>query len=135
MSSRRNFLKISLATGVGFGFANMPNARAASGGYPNGIVYTSDNPGKWEKKIKGHAPIVEVKDGKVMITTDHIMTEKHYIVRHTLVTPEGDVMGENTFSPNDEDAVSHFDLPAGGKKLIATSFCNKHDLWITEFSV
>jgi superoxide reductase len=135
MNSRREFIKTTIATGAGFAIAQIPNAQAAQGTYPNGIIYTSDNPGMWGKKIKGHAPNVDVKDNKVTITTNHVMTEKHYIVRHTLVTPEGDVVGEKTFSSNEEDAVSHFDLPSGHKKLIATSFCNKHDLWVTEFSV
>jgi superoxide reductase len=135
MKSRRNFLKTAVATSAGVAIASMPNAQAASGNYPGGIIYTSENPGIWEKKVKSHAPGVEVKDSKVTIFTNHGMTEKHYIVRHTLVTPEGDVVGEKTFSPNDEDAISHFELPSGHKKLIATSFCNKHDLWVTEFSV
>jgi superoxide reductase len=135
MVSRRNFVKTTIATGIGMAVANTPSAQAASDNYPDGIIYSADHPGMWKRKIDSHAPSAEVKDNKVIITTDHGMTEKHYIVRHTLVTLDGNVVGENTFSPNDENAVSHFNLPIGHTKLIATSFCNKHDLWITEFSV
>jgi superoxide reductase len=135
MNCRRNFLKTTFATSAGLAIANIPNVQAASGSYPKGIVYTSDNPGIWKKKITSHAPIVEVQGNKIRISTNHGMTEKHYIVRHTLVTPEGDVLREITFSPNDEEAISHFILPSGHTKLIATSFCNKHDLWLTEFFV
>jgi superoxide reductase len=135
MNYRRNFLKTTIATSAGLAIANIPIVKAAPGSYPKGIVYTSDNPGIWEKKTNSHAPIVEVQGNKIRISTNHGMTEKHYIVRHTLVTPNGDVVGETTFSPKDEDAVSYFVLPAGHKKFIATSFCNKHDLWLTEFFV
>jgi superoxide reductase len=135
MNSRRNFLKTTIATSAGFAVATVASVQAASGSYPEGIIYSADNPGKWDKKIDSHAPNVEVNGNKVTIITDHGMTDKHYIVRHTLVTPEGDILGEKTFSPNDEEAVSHFELTSGHKKLIATSFCNKHDLWITEVSV
>jgi superoxide reductase len=135
MSSRRNFLKATFATSAGLAFTHIPGAHAATRAYPGGLVYSIDNPGMWNTKVKSHAPIVEVKDGKITVTTNHGMTEKHYIVRHTLVTDDGDVVGEHTFSPSDEDAVSHFDLPEGKRNLIATSFCNKHDLWITEFTL
>jgi superoxide reductase len=135
MNCRRNFLKTTIAASTGLAIAYIPNTQAGSGSYPKGIIYTADHPGMWEKKIKSHAPIVKVQGNKIRISTNHGMTEKHYIVRHTLVTAEGEVVGETTFSPNDEEAVSYFVLPAGHTKLIATSFCNKHDLWLTEFSV
>ena len=32
-------------------------------------------------------------------------------------------------------AISEFEIPDGYSKLYATSFCNKHDLWITEFAL
>lgn len=135
MNSRRFFLKTTLLTGAATAFANIPIVQAASGNHPKGIIYTPQNPGKWEKKIGSHAPVVKIKDGKVTIITNHGMSDNHYIVRHTLVTQEGEIIGEKTFSPDDEEAVSHFDLPQKQTKLIATSFCNKHDLWITEFFV
>ena len=64
------------------------------------------------------------------------MTEKHFIVRHTLVTEEGKVLGAKTFSPNDEEARSSYKLAPEykGKKLYATSFCNKHDMWVKAFT-
>ncbi|MCK5903942.1 MAG: hypothetical protein KAG86_01575, partial [Gammaproteobacteria bacterium] len=99
-----------------------------------GLVYTKENQGKWDGKAGSHAPIVEVKDKKIIITTDHGMSTKHYIVRHTLVSETGEVIGEKTFSP-DEEPKSTFDLPEGQNKFYATSFCNKHDFWLTEVAV
>jgi superoxide reductase len=135
MNSRREFIKSGVAVCAGVALGANHTAQAAGGAFTKGLVYTAENPGMWEKKVKSHAPVVEVKDGKVTVTTNHGMSEKHYIVRHTLVGPDGDVLGDKTFSPHDENAVSRFDLPSHKGKLLATSFCNKHDLWVTEFSL
>ncbi|MCK5720821.1 MAG: hypothetical protein KAH84_12855 [Thiomargarita sp.] len=142
MTNRRKFIKTTLAvaSGIAVGqattvFADEDSSSGVSS-LPNGIVYTEANPGKWAKKVGGHLPQVQVVDNKVSITTNHSMSEAHYIVRHTLVMEDGTVIGEKTFSPGDENAISNFDLPEGhSSKLYATSFCNKHDLWMAEFSV
>lgn len=100
-----------------------------------GIVYTKENPGKWAKKVGGHLPEIVIEGKKVTITTDHGMSAKHFIVRHTLVSKDGEVIGEKTFTP-DDDAVSSYTLPEGYTgKLYATSFCNKHDFWLAETKV
>ncbi|HDN27620.1 MAG TPA: hypothetical protein ENG03_11095 [Thioploca sp.] len=156
MADRRDILKIGLGVVAGVGASQAYTiltasestasgsaasgttapVSTASGSLPSGIVYTAENPGKWSKKVNGHAPKVKVEGNKVTITTDHVMAEEHYIVRHTLVSEDGMVLGEKTFSPADDDAVSTFDLPEGhASKLYATSFCNQHDLWVTEFTV
>lgn len=136
MTDRRDFIKTALGVASGMALGQTSTAFAASGSWPSNIVYTADDPGQWAGKVGGHAPKVSVKGKTVTITTDHGMTEKHYIVRHTLVSEDGTVLGAKTFYPSDEDAVSSFELPEGhSSKLYATSFCNKHDLWVTEFTV
>ena len=143
MSSRRTFLKSSLAVAAGFAVGHIsPVSAGTTCSYPKGIVYTKQNPGKWSGKIKGHMPNVNVEGNKITITTTHGMSEEHYIVRHTLVSKCGKVLGEKTFSPSDAEAKSVFDLPDTSSKyawdttkLYATSFCNKHDLWVAEFEV
>jgi superoxide reductase len=99
-----------------------------------GIIYTKENPGKWKGKAGSHAPQISVEGRKVTITTPHPMSLGHYIVRHTLVLKDGSVAGEQTFFPvKDTKAVSTFELPEGYKSpFYATSFCNLHDLWLTE---
>ncbi len=99
-----------------------------------GIIYSKSDQGKWEGKAGSHAPVVHVDGDQVTLVTEHGMSEKHYIVRHTLVTEAGEVIGEKTFYPTDEKAVSTFILNGKRGKMTATSFCNKHDLWITEFT-
>ncbi|MCA9733382.1 hypothetical protein KC799_14690 [candidate division KSB1 bacterium] len=132
--NRRTILKTSVilpAAIAGTPFANLLG-QTSSEKWPDGIIYTKDMPGKWEKKVKSHAPVVSVEGDKITLETVHGMSEEHYIVRHTLVTDKGEVVGEKTFYPVDEEAVSTFKLPADAKVLYATSFCNKHDFWITK---
>ncbi|MBC8554837.1 MAG: twin-arginine translocation signal domain-containing protein [Candidatus Brocadiales bacterium] len=143
MSNRRTFLKSSLAVAAGFAVGHIsPVSAGQTCSYPKGIVYTKQNPGKWSGKTGGHVPNVKAEGNKVTVTTTHGMSEAHYIVRHTLVSKCGKVLGEKTFSPSDTEAKSVFDLPETNSKfawdttkLYATSFCNKHDLWVAEFEV
>ncbi|MCD6297595.1 MAG: desulfoferrodoxin [Deltaproteobacteria bacterium] len=136
MNDRRDFLKTSMLVAAGMVAAKATNAFASSEKFPDGIVYTKDDPGKWAKKVGSHAPKVKVEGKKVTLTTKHPMSEKHYIVRHTLVSADGKVIGSKTFHPSDEKAISTYELPSGcGPKLYATSFCNLHDFWLTEFNM
>lgn len=135
MTNRRNFIKTALTVASGMAVGQVAMASSGSANY-SGIIYTTDNPGQWDKKVKGHAPEVTIEGKTVTIKTPHVMTSKHYIVRHTLVTEDGTVLGAMTFSPEDKEATSTYELPEGhASKLYATSFCNKHDLWIAEFTI
>lgn len=140
MKDRREFLKRSILLAGGAVLYNSGKAFAsgtkAAWKFPAGIVYTRQNPGKWAAKKGSHAPEVSVKGKKVTITTVHPMMEKHYIVRHTLVSADGKVLGEKTFYPFDPKAESTYELPERyTSTLYATSFCNLHDFWVTEFKV
>ena len=130
MSNRRDFLKASLAVAAGVSAGNISIASADTSSLPKGVIYTKENPGKWAKKVKSHLPVVTVEGGRVTVETKHGMSEKHFIVRHTIVAADGEVLGEKTFWPSDEEAKSVFELPAGKTALYATSFCNKHDMWV-----
>lgn len=143
MSNRRTFLKSSLAVAAGFAVGQIsPVSAGQTCSSLKGIIYTKQNPGKWSGKVGGHLPKVKVEGNKITITTTHGMSNEHYIVRHTLVSKCGKVLGEKTFSPSDAEAKSVFDVPDTTSKyawdtttLYATSFCNKHDLWVAEFEV
>ncbi|NDV26830.1 desulfoferrodoxin family protein [Desulfovibrio sp. JC010] len=133
MNSRRKFMAMSAAATAAILMPVTNAAAEKSRRYPSNVVYTRKDTGVWDKKAATHLPQVEVKNGKAIIRTLHPMTEKHYIVRHTLVDKDGNVVGAKTFSNTDEKAVSRFKIPAGskGKKFFATSFCNKHDFWVS----
>lgn len=139
MNKRRDFLKASVVLAAGMAVSGANRVIAGPGPYPANIIYTAENPGQWAKKAGGHAPVV-TKDGyKITITTNHSMSEIHYIVRHSLIAEDGTVIGAHGFSPDDEKPVSTYDLydfsGNTGTKLYATSFCNLHDFWLTEFKL
>ena len=134
MTSRRNFMALSVAAAAAT-LMPVTNAEASkSPKFPSNIVYTQKDPGVWDKKVGSHLPQVEVKGDQAVVQTLHPMTEKHYIVRHTLVDEGGNVVGAKTFSNTDKKAISRFKLPADskGKTFYATSFCNKHDFWVNK---
>ncbi len=135
MEKRREFLKTSLTLAALAATGKALKAEAATQ-FPAGLVYTKESPGRWAGKENLHAPQVTVGGKDLKIVTPHPMTEKHFIVKHTLLTPQGKVLGEKTFSPVDKAAESSYPLPEGFKGLLwAASFCNLHDLWLTEFNV
>ena len=136
MKDRREFLKTSVIVTAGvFAATNTTSAFTDTTSFPKGIVYTNENPGKWQGKAGGHLPIVTVKGNQVTVKTKHGMSKKHYIVRHTIVSEDGKVLGEKTFYPFDKDAISVFKIDGKHSVLYATSFCNKHDLWVAKFSI
>lgn len=135
MSNRRTFLKGSFAAAVA-AVLGTGSAYAADTPLFGSIVYTKDNPGRWAQKEGSHAPVITVEGNKVKVQTNHPMSEKHFIVRHTLVLADGSVLGSKNFAGTDPDAISQYDLPEGYTGgLYATSFCNLHDFWMSESKV
>ena len=133
---RRDFLKSFLISSASFASILGFEGSSFSCEFPKGLIYTKDCPGRWKKKVKSHAPIVKIKGDEITIITNHPMSKRHYIVRHTLVTEKGDVIGERTFYPEDKKAESHFRIPKGYRGILfATSFCNLHDFWVTKFRI
>ncbi|MBU0480455.1 MAG: twin-arginine translocation signal domain-containing protein [Proteobacteria bacterium] len=136
MKDRRDFLKATAAVTAGIVTSRVVPALAYGGSsFPAGVVYTKDNPGKWAGKVGSHAPVVTINGRKVTIETKHPMSEAHFIVRHTLVSSTGEVLGDATFTGTDKKALSEYEVPAGHSDLYATSFCNQHDFWVTEFVI
>jgi superoxide reductase len=136
MQERRDFLKASIVLAAGAAVGASGNALAATGTIPDNIIYTAGSPGKWSAKVGSHAPVISRSGNTITVATNHPMSEIHYIVRHTLISEKGTVIGAMTFVPDDEKAVSTYQLPDNvGSKIYATSFCNKHDFWMTEFTL
>lgn len=144
MDNRRDFLKtaaITLPGGIAAAFMATGCKTASSevecaanliGCLPSNVIYSAANPGVWKGKAGSHAPLVEGDK----IITKHGMSPEHYIVRHSLVTLEGELVFAKTFAYNDKEAVSTFDAAKVKKgKYLAFSFCNKHDLWLSEVTV
>lgn len=140
MNSRRKFITMSVAamaaaTGT---LLTWKNASADDElEFPYNVAFTKKHQGHWKGKGGTHLPKVEITETEIIVTTPHPMSEKHYIVRHTIVDSKGNPIGEHTFAPTDKTAVSRYPLPAGsaGKKFYVTSFCNLHDLWVDKFKI
>ena len=140
MKNRREFLKRSalITSGLAISAPLLAKSKSVKSKDLNlpGIIFTEKVQGKWDGKAGSHVPKVTVAGNKVTLLTEHGMSESHFIVRHTLVDEAGTMIGAKTFSGDDEKAESTFELPADfSGSLYATSFCNKHDFWLKEFSV
>jgi len=133
MNNRRDFMKTSLVASAAVMAAVAPSMASST---PRNIyAYSTADQGRWQGKAGSHAPVITQADGKITVETKHGMAPMHYIVKHTIVTESGEVLGENVFLPSDKKAISSYEITAKGTKLYALSFCNLHDLWVTEFSV
>lgn len=136
MKDRRNFIKTTLLVAGGVALSKPLLAKGKNSCDFKGVIYSEKEQGMWEGKAISHIPQVTVEGRNVTLFTKHGMSEKHYIVRHTLVSESGEVLGTKTFYPSDTKAESTHILPEGFKgKVYATSFCNKHDFWMTSFEV
>lgn len=135
MKNRREFMKSSLVVSAGLVVAGVAPASAAENTKASIFYYSQKNQGRWEGKAGSHAPVVTVEGNKVTIETKHVMEEFHYIVKHSLVTQTGEVLGESVFFPTDKKAISTFEISGEHKELFALSFCNLHDLWVSEFTL
>lgn len=100
------------------------------------LIYTEENPGRWAGKEAGHLPTVTTEGSILLVTTEHAMTEEHYISKHQIIDETGKVLRENTFDPTlDTTAVSRFrvERPDGGSNFRVLSHCNLHGIWQREY--
>jgi superoxide reductase len=132
MQDRRDFLKTTAVAASLITVGSFPQPAAAADMKFKNIIYTQEDPGRWEGKQGAHVPQVKATGSKVAVVTKHPMSNEHFIVRHTLVLANGAYVGSKTFTPADKPE-SEYTLPAGYKgKFYVTSFCNLHDFWLAE---
>ena len=131
---RRQFIRAGLIGASGalvaprFALAGIPDSPMAGG-----VYYTKEAPGRWEKKVEGHLPQIEVETGPekvvVHVITAHKMSGyKHYIVKHVLLDENFRFLDEKLFE-------STFEFPAYSGPLYALSVCNLHDTWLNMITV
>ncbi len=143
---RRDFLRTGVLFAGGAGavggamraMARDSSADALSQAFP-GLIHSARFPGEWKGKERGHIPVVTLHGLYATVETRHGMSPRHYIVRHTILRPEsGTVIAAHTYDPEmDTQARTTFLLPPQccSETLVATSFCNRHDLWVSAFVV
>lgn len=140
---RRSFIRAGVLGGAATALvSNVAHADAGVAAKAAGaFYYTSANPGRWEKKVGGHLPLIQVEKMsggiKVQVTTPHEMNGYiHYIVKHTLLGKDMQVLGETMFDPaKDKTPISLYTLKDYTGPIYALSMCNKHDVWMNEAQV
>ena len=136
---RRNFIRLA-ATGSAAGIIApatvLANPALPSGAMAGGVYYTKEAPGRWDKKIVGHLPNIELSKGPqgtmVQVVTPHGMHgHGHYIVKHVVLDQDFNYLTEKVFDPNtDKKEVSEFALGQYSGQVNVLSVCNLHDTWL-----
>ena len=86
-------------------------------------------PGTTDAAVEKHVPVVEVKDGKVIVTVGevaHPMAPEHYIEWIAISTDHGNQ--RKILKPGDKP-MACFALCDGEKFEAAYAYCNLHSLW------
>ena len=86
-------------------------------------------PGTADAAVEKHVPVVEIKDGKVIVTVGevaHPMAPEHYIEWIASSTDQGNQ--RKILEPGDKP-MACFALCDGEKFEAAYAYCNLHGLW------
>ena len=86
-------------------------------------------PGTADDAVEKHVPVVEIKDGKVIVTVGevaHPMAPEHYIEWIAISTDQGNQ--RKILEPGDKP-MACFALCDGEKFEAAYAYCNLHGLW------
>ena len=97
-----------------------------------GTALTWEDPGEWVDKAPSHVPSVTIEAGKATISTEHVMSNAHYITHQYLRDQDGVLIGLVEHANDDEGATATSTLPSGTTQVTAYSYCNLHDLWISD---
>ena len=86
-------------------------------------------PGTADAAVEKHVPVVEIKDGKVIVTVGevaHPMAPEHYIEWIAISTDQGNQ--RKILEPGNKP-MACFALCDGEKFKAAYAYCNLHGLW------
>lgn len=101
------------------------------------VLFTAEKPGKWAGKEMTHMPTAAVKEGSLVVETPHAMSAEHFISKHQIRSPKGELLGENSFDPlkTTGNPVSEFSLQIleDHPEVLVYSFCNLHGVWKADF--
>lgn len=134
---RRDFINLTVLSAGASLLSGTDAAIARSKDNIEGSVYfTKENPGRWNKKVGGHLPNIDLKKQgtktNVTVTTAHVMAEyAHYIVKHVLLDQNYNFLDEKMFNPmQDKVPISQFTLENYKGYIHVLSMCNQHDVWL-----
>ena len=139
---RRHFVRLGLAGGAaGIVAPRAARADAVSldpftSPMAGGLYYTKESPGRWAKKARGHAPVIERNGGVFQVTTPHPMDGYiHYIVKHMILDENFQFVREVMFDPEKDAPITEHDIGGLKNVIYAVSMCNKHDVWLGALKV
>jgi superoxide reductase len=125
---------LAFASGATPAAASDDNLRGALQALAGKIFYSTDRPGRWKGKEKGHSPLIKVdKDGSnvlVRAATQHPMDADHYIIKHILMDQQLNLIDEQVFDKVFDMPRSRFELQGYSGRIYVVSMCNLHDNWV-----
>ena len=101
---RRSFITLGgtgiVTAGLSLVGCHSGNSNLAKAQMAGGIYFTKNSPGRWENKVNGHVPNINVdkKTNTIVVDTNHDMTSyKHYIVKHVILDKNFEYIDEYVF--------------------------------------
>ena len=94
--------------------------------------YIELKPNTTDAATEKHIPVYKIEGNDLLITigsTEHPMTEEHFIDAIILITSEKTIMKK--LKPGDSP-IAEFNLTDGEKINKAFAYCNLHGLWVKE---
>lgn len=83
-------------------------------------------PNSVDAAIEKHVPTYEIKDGKIIVTVNHVMEDEHFIEWISIVRDNKEYI---TYLKPGESAIAHCKYVPG---TVIYAYCNKHGLWKKE---
>ena len=80
-------------------------------------------PNSVDAAVEKHIPTYEIKDGKIVVTVNHVMEDDHFIEWISIVRGNKECI---TYLKPGESAVTHCKYVPG---TVIYAYCNKHGLW------
>ena len=95
------------------------------------FYYTKNKPGNKESVVQSHAPLLEINENILSVSTPHEMKGyDHYIIKHIVLDKRFNIISEKIFDPSKEIPISKHNIIGYEDKLYVLSICNNHDTWV-----
>ena len=95
------------------------------------FYYTKNKPGNKESVVQSHAPLLEINENILSVSTPHEMKGyDHFIIKHIVLDKRFNIISEKIFDPSKEIPISKHNIIGYEDKLYVLSICNNHDTWV-----
>ncbi len=95
------------------------------------FYYTKNKPGTKRNLLQSHAPLLEINENTLKVSTPHEMKGyDHYIIKHIVLDNKFNIISEKVFDPSKETPISKHNIIGYEDTLYVLSVCNNHDTWV-----